>query len=39
MVLVENGLAWDVATRVVAVAAEWAENEVEEPVVVDGRQL
>ena len=39
LVLVENGLAWDVATCVVVVAAEWVENEAEKPVVVDWRQL
>ena len=32
----ENELAWDVATREVAVAAEWAESGVERPAVMDG---
>ena len=32
----ENELAWDVATREVAVAAEWAESGVEKLAVMDG---
>ena len=36
LVLVDNGLAWDVATREVAVAAEWAESGVEKLAVMAG---
>ena len=36
LVLVENVLAWDVATHEVAVAAEWAESGVEKLAVMDG---
>ena len=36
LVLVDHGLAWDVATREVAVAAEWAESGVEKLAVMDG---